>query len=93
MAQVTKRWDIVAARKYESRGEEKTQWINVGRAVEFDGQSISLELTALPCFPGWDGKLRLFEPRDRAESPNPQRAKPAPRQRQDDGFEDDQIPF
>jgi hypothetical protein len=90
VAQVTKRWDIVAARKYSARnGEGKTQWINVGRAVEWDGDGISLELNALPCFPEWDGKLRLFEPRDKQDAPRQQRqAPPAPA-----SIADDDIPF
>lgn len=72
MAQVTKRFDVVAARKYTNNktGEEKTHWINVGQGTEWDGDGISLDVHALPCFPGWDGRLRLFEakPKDQRQS-------------------------
>lgn len=61
MGQVTKRFDVVAGRKYESRGEEKTHWINVGEAAEWDDGGISLKLHAVPTGNWFDGSLKLFE--------------------------------
>lgn len=97
MAQVTKRWDVVAGRKYTTReNEERTHWINVGRATEWDGEQISIELHSLPVFPEWNGRLSLFVPKDKDEKPQqrPQRSAQAGAQKaaptQDP---DDDIPF
>ena len=91
MSGIKQRFDLVAARKYTTRdGEEKTQWSNHGRAVEWDDGGIEIELTSLPVFPGWNGKLKLFVQKDRqAPAPHRQAPKAAPR----DGFEDETIPF
>ena len=67
MSAPTKRYDVVAGRPYTTRdGEEKKQWINVGRATAWDDGGISIELHATPCGNWFDGKLNLFEqkPRD-----------------------------
>lgn len=87
MSAIKQRFDAVAARKYTTRnGEDKTQWVNVGRAVEWDDGGLEIELNAMPCFPGWNGKIKLFVQKDR-QQPAP---KPAPAR---DGFEDEDIPF
>lgn len=91
MSQIKQRFDLVAARKYITRGgEEKTQWSNHGRAVEWEDGGMEIELTSLPVFPGWNGKLKLFVQKDR-QAPAQQRQSPKPAQH--DGFEDDSIPF
>ncbi len=90
MSSIKTRFDAVAARKYTTRdGEEKTQWVNVGRAVEWDDGGLEVELNALPCFPGWNGKLKLFVQKDR-QAQAPQRQAPPPAR---DDFQDDSIPF
>jgi hypothetical protein len=79
MSSPTKRYDVVAARPYTNRdGEEKKQWINVGRATAWDDGGISIELHAIPVGGWFDGKLSLFEPKPKdGEAPRqerPQRA-------------------
>ncbi len=92
MSSITRRWDVSAARRYTDRnGVEKTSWVNVGRAVEWDGERIQVELNALPCFPEWDGKISLFVPRDK-DAAQPARAV-APKPAKTDDFEDSSIPF
>jgi hypothetical protein len=97
MGSVTKRLDVVAGRKYESRGETKTHWINVGEAAEWDDGGITLRLHAVPCGSWWDGTLKLFERKQQDEPqrggggiarPARQGAKPAA-----DEMPDDDLPF
>lgn len=89
MSQITKRWDVATARKYAKRdGSEGKQWINVGRAVQWDDGNIQVELNALPCFPGWDGKLSLFVPREKEQAPGQGASKPSGQPKRDD-FEDE----
>ena len=91
MSSIKTKFDAVAARKYAKRdGSEATQWINVGRGVEWEDGGIEIELNAFPCFPGWNGKVKLFVQKDKqapAPAPAPQRQAPS------DGFADDSIPF
>lgn len=90
MSGIKQKFDAVAARKYTTRsGEEKTSWVNVGRAVEWDDGGVEVELNALPCFPGWNGKIKLFVQKERQQQA-PQRQAPPPAT---DGFEDQSIPF
>lgn len=96
MSSPTKRYDVVAARPYTTRdGEDKKQWINVGRATAWDDGGISLELHAIPVGGWFDGKLSLFEPKPKDGEAKPQRERPArggggstP-----DAFPDSDIPF
>jgi hypothetical protein len=93
MSSPTKRYDVVAARPYTTRdGEDKKQWINVGRATAWDDGGISLELHAVPVGGWWDGKLSLFEPKPK-EGEQP--ARPARSQRQAPPASDpnDSVPF
>jgi len=97
---VVKRYDVVAGRKYSTRnGEEKTHWINVGEGTEWDDGGISLRMHAIPVGDWFTGDLKLFERKPKEEQQAPQRSarSNAPRQaapaRQNDGFEDDDIPF
>lgn len=58
---MSKRYDVVAAIPYERNGEKKTQFVRCGAA--FDGaKGISIKLDSIPCA-GWDGWLRLYEPK------------------------------
>jgi hypothetical protein len=91
MSSIKTRFDAVAARKYTTRdGQEKTQWVNVGRGVEWDDGGVEIELNAMPCFPGWNGKIKLFVQKERQQvAPAPAPPRQAPR----DDFQDDTIPF
>lgn len=98
MGQLTKRFDIVAGRKYQTRsGEEKTHWINCGEAAEWDGKDISLTLRSVPVGNWFDGTLRLFERTEKDggkgqdKSNRPTRGGPSQAQRDD--FDDDSIPL
>lgn len=103
MAQVIKRFNVAAGKPYQSRdGQDKKQWVNAGRAVQWDDGGISIELTAVPVGNWWDGKLSLFEQQE-GQQGGGQRQQPqqqAQQQRQpqqarpnNDNFQDDDIPF
>lgn len=97
MAQVIERYNVAAGKPYTTRdGQEKKQWVNIGRATKWDDGGISIEFTAIPVGNWWDGKASLFPQDDNkqgnaATSSRPQR-RAEPQQAQDD-FADDQIPF
>jgi hypothetical protein len=95
MSSPTERYNVTAGRPYTTKdGEDKKQWINVGRATKWDDGGISLEMHAIPVGGWWDGKLNLFAEdgnkataAPKAERPTRQAAaQPAPMQ-------DDDIPF
>lgn len=98
MSAPTKRYDVVAGRPYTTRdGEEKKHWINVGRGSLWDDGGISIELHAVPVGAWFDGKLNLFEQKEREDSPprqqrSAQGPKPADRPAAGGGL-DDEIPF
>lgn len=96
MASPSKRFDVVAGRPYQTRdGEEKKQWINVGRMTEWDDGTFSLELHAIPTGNWFDGRLSVFEPRPRDGEQQSRQARPQ-RQQQSapaDDFTDSEIPF
>ena len=69
MASPKNRFDVVAGRPYTTRdGEEKKQWINVGRMTEWDDGGFSIELHAIPTGNWFDGRLSCFEPKPREGS-------------------------
>lgn len=92
MSGIKQKFDAVAARKYTTRdGQEKTQWVNCGRGVEWDDGNIEIELTTVPVGAWWNGKVKLFVQKERQQAaPAPQRQAPPPA---NDGFEDQSIPF
>ncbi len=92
MSGIKAKFDAVVARKYTTRdGEEKTQWINIGRAVEWTDGGLEIELNSVPVGGWWNGKFKLFAQKERQQStPKPQRQAPAPA---GDGFDDDSIPL
>jgi len=101
MAQVVQRYNVAAGKPYQTRdGQDKKQWINAGRAVQWDDGGISIELTAVPVGNWWDGKLSLFVQEEKQQGGNGgggQRQQ-APQQRQPqnspaDEFSDEIIPF
>lgn len=103
MAQVVQRYNVAAGRPYTTRdGQDKKQWINAGRAVQWDDGGISIELTAVPVGNWWDGKLSLFVQEEKQQGGNgggqrqqapQQRQQQAPRQSGSNEFQDDDIPF
>ena len=98
MAQPTERYDVCAGRPYTTRnGEDKKQWINVGRATKWDDGGISIELHAVPVGQWFDGKLNLFVQKEREQQqgrpPRQERQAPAQTPPADDGFDSDSIPF
>ncbi|MGH7744161.1 MAG: hypothetical protein ACREQ5_04990 [Candidatus Dormibacteria bacterium] len=87
MGSVIKRFDIVAARKYQTRdGTAKTHWINCGEGAQWDDGGISLRLHAIPCGSWFDGTLRLFEREEKSAA----KAPVSKAHRED---LDDEIPF
>lgn len=100
MAQVIKRFNIAAGKAYTTRnGEEKKQWVNLGRATQWDDGGISLEFNAFPAGNWWDGKASLFEQdENREQGGNSQQQRPsrhqvAPSAQQTVADLDDSIPF
>lgn len=96
MASPKKRFDVVAGRPYTTRdGEEKKQWINVGRMTEWDDGSYSLELHAVPTGNWFDGRLSVFEPKPKdGEQSQRQASRPqrTTQQAPADDFRDDDLP-
>jgi hypothetical protein len=86
------RFDLVAARKYQTRsGEEKTHWLNCGEAVEWSDGGITIRQDTVPTFAGWDGKFSLFVKKEREQQQQaPQRQVPAPKPTAE---LEDNIPF
>ncbi len=71
---IKQKYDAVAARKYQGGdGTEKTQWVNVGRAVEWDDGGIEIELTSVPVGVWWNGKIKLFKPKSNNQAQGAQR--------------------
>lgn len=103
MAQVVQRFNVAAGKSYQTRdGQDKKQWINAGRAVQWDDGGISIELTAVPVGNWWDGKLSLFVQEEKQQGGNGggSQRQQAPQQRQQQGrsnpvddFDSDSIPF
>lgn len=103
MAQVVQRFNVAAGKPYQTRdGQDKKQWINAGRAVQWDDGGISIELTAVPVGNWWDGKLSLFVQEEKQQGGNGgggQRQQAPQQQRQTHNspsqeFDDsDSIPF
>lgn len=96
MAQVIKRFNVAAGKPYQSRdGQDKKQWVNAGRAVQWDDGGISIELTAVPVGNWWDGKLSLFEQQEGQQGGNggQRQQTPQQRQQQSSNFQDDDIMF
>lgn len=95
MASPKKRFDVVAGRPYSTRdGEEKKQWINVGRMTEWDDGGFSIELHAIPTGNWFDGRLSCFEPKPK-DGEQPQRQERPRRAQQESSAPvlDDDIPF
>lgn len=91
MSSPKKRYDICAGRPY---GDDKKHWIQVGRLTEWDDGGLSIELHTVPVGSWFDGKLSVFEQKEREggqpqRSQRPQRSAPASGDFQDDGS----IPF
>lgn len=103
MAQVVQRFNVAAGKPYQTRdGQDKKQWINAGRAVQWDDGGISIELTAVPVGNWWDGKLSLFVQEEKQQGGNngggqrqqaPQQRQPQGRSNPVDDFDSDSIPF
>lgn len=94
MSQPTARFNVSAARRYTLKsGEEKTHWISLGRATQWDDGGISIELHAVPVGNWFDGKISLF-PEDKKEDQGQQRQRPSRQQPQqsNDDFDSD-VPF
>lgn len=102
MAQVVQRFNVAAGKPYQTRdGQDKKQWINAGRAAQWDDGGISIELTAVPVGNWWDGKLSLFVQEEKHQGGNggggqrqqaPQQSQ-APQQNSGGNYNDEEIPF
>lgn len=86
MSSPKKRYDICAGRPY---GDDKKHWIQVGRLTEWDDGGLSIELHTVPVGSWFDGKLSVFEQKEREQA---QQRRPQRQAAQDD-FGDDLPPF
>jgi len=65
MSKMVKQFDACAGRDYKvSSGEEKTHWIHCGRMTQWDDDTFTFEQHAVPTFPGWNGKIKMFPQRE-----------------------------
>lgn len=67
--------NISVARNYEVNGEQKTQWMNIGKVFEKDGKQFGV-INVIPT--NWDGRFNIFEEAVKANEPNVQ-PQPAPK--------------
>ena len=51
--------DICVGRKYTSNGEEKTQWMNIGKVFISEDGKMSGVINLIPT--NWDGNFQIFE--------------------------------
>jgi len=96
MSTPTKRYNVAAGRPYTTRdGEEKKQWINVGRGTEWSDGGISIELHAVPVGNWFDGKLILFEEKKDDQGTQQRQQRPTRSQQPQQSHEEpsDDIPF
>ncbi len=94
MGKIAKQFDMCVGRDYESRGETKTAWTNIGKLFVNDDGSVWGRVTAVPV--GWDGKFSAFPPRDRQQTPQPQQQAPQPQpiyEPESGNYERDDLPF
>jgi hypothetical protein len=80
---------VVTVGEYEDRqtGKTKKQYRTVGAVLQNDDGRLSLKLELIPAvnFNGW---INFYEPREKEQKPQGQRAAPT-----DDGGFGDEIPF
>lgn len=87
MATPKKRYDICAGRPY---GDDKKHWLNVGRLTEWDDGGLSIELHTVPTGNWFDGRLSVFEQKDKEQQGGGNKSRP---QRQAPESESSDIPF
>lgn len=93
MSSVLARFNVSAPKPYTDReGNEKKQWINVGRATQWDDGNISIELHSIPVGNWFDGKLMLF-PQDDNKQQGQRQERSRPSRGGSNGYDDDQVPF
>ena len=93
---MAKKYDLVVATgTYQKDGQDKTQWLNVGKVLEKQNGGLVIKIDCIPTSVidrdgnsvAWDGWLQMFEAKPR-EGQNSAPAKSAPA---DDEF--DSLPF
>lgn len=89
---MAERYDAVAVRKYQSNGEEKSSFTNIGVAFPMkDRDGFSLRLHCLPAPVDGEYSILLFPPKPRDERDDrSRRQEPTGRGQRD---LDDDIPF
>lgn len=90
MSSPKKRYDVCAGRPY---GDDKKHWIQVGRLTEWDDGGLSIELYATPSGNWFDGKLSVFEQKEREQGQQRQRPQRQAQQPADDFVDDAGVPF
>lgn len=80
MSNPKKRYDICAGRPY---GDDKKHWLNVGRLTEWDDGGLSIELHTVPTGNWFDGRLSVFEQKEKDQQGGGRAARPQRSQRDD----------
>ena len=89
-----KRYRLTAAKEYESGGQSKTTWVNLGTLWLHEDGKISGVLETVPVGPWFDGRIHAFRA-DEDGGRAGKGAKHKPKHPQDyaTGDLDDEIPF
>ena len=94
---MAKKYDLVVATgTYKKDGQDKTQWLNVGKVLEKQNGGLVIKIDCIPTSVidrggnsvAWDGWLQMFEAKPR-EGQGSAPAKSAPA----DDFLDQEVPF
>ena len=88
MANVKKRFDLCAPKKYMKGTEEKTQWLKIGTMTVWDDGGISQQIDTLPTGTWWDGKISVFEQKQQEQTATapPQATYEKPKESEGDGL-------
>jgi hypothetical protein len=60
---------VVVTGTYESGGETKKRYANVGTLFQYDDGGFALKLDTLPVGDGWNGFVSFFDLEDKKEKP------------------------
>lgn len=72
---------------YESRGETKKRYANVGTLFQYDDGGLALKLDTVPVGDGWNGFISFFDLDEKKDAPKAETKAPAHHDLNDD------IPF
>lgn len=93
MAQVKKRFEICAGKKYtNSANETKSEWYKCGKMTVWDDGGISIEMLTIPTWDGFDNRYSAFEVKPKEAEQTPV-ATTAPQQQYNKHNTEEPLPF